>query len=84
MGTAETVGDPDAHTVPLVVKEGESVGDWEGERLVDEEPVRVGTCVVATGEALLVTQTVAEPVADVEPQADTVADTVAQPLGVGD
>ena len=51
---------------------------------MEEEPVRVGTCVVATGEALLVTQTVTEPVADVEPQADTVADTVAQPLGVGD
>ena len=44
----------------------------------------VGTCVVATGEALPVTQTVAEPVVEEEPQADTVTDTVAQPLGVRD
>ena len=51
---------------------------------MEEEPVPVGTCVVATGEALPVTQTVAEPVVEEEPQADTVTDTVAQPLGVRD
>ena len=33
VGTADTVGDPEPHTVPLWVGEEESEGDWEGEGL---------------------------------------------------
>jgi hypothetical protein len=84
VGTADTVGDPEPHTVPLWVGVEESEGDWEGERLEVEEPVPVGTCEVATGEALAVTQTVAEPLADEEAHDEAVTDTLPEPLGVGD
>ena len=84
VGTADTVGDPEPHTVPLLVGEEESEGDWEGEGLEVEEPVPVGACEVATGEALPVTLTVAEPMADEEAHDETVTDTQPEPLGEGD
>ena len=84
VGTADTVGDPEPHIVPLWVEEEESEGDWEGERLEVEELVPEETWDVATGEALLVTQTVTEPLADEEAHDETVTDTQPEPLGVGD
>ena len=44
----------------------------------------MGTCEVAAGEALPVTQTVAEPLADVEAHDEAVTDTLPEPLGEGD
>jgi hypothetical protein len=84
VGMEDTVGDPEPHAVPLWVGVEESEGDWEGERLGLEEPVPVGTCEVAAGEALQVTLTVAEPLADEEAHDETVTDTLPEPLGEGD
>ena len=84
VGMEDTVGDPEPHTVPLCVGEEESEGDWEGDRLGLEEPVPVGTCEVAAGEALPVTLTVAEPLADEEAHDETVTDTLPEPLGEED